>query len=152
MNMETINITDWEDFQEQVKQVTNLPWRTPKWVLDTWQDNQIFPSVPFCTSCLSLCQKLTGLISLKRNIKTWVSTQRFPSLLCKYKHFTLTKKKKKKKSNEEHCSQPSRLITSLNLLVEKEHSKLKREKIFSQQDFHHRITHRWKTAMRASTV
>lgn len=49
-----------------------------------------------------------------------------------------------KNSNEEHCSQPSRLITSLNLLGEKEYSKLRREKNFSQQDFHHRITYRWK--------
>lgn len=44
---------------------------------------------PFGASCFSLCQKLSGLISLKCKIKTWVSKQRFPSLFSK--HFTLTK-------------------------------------------------------------
>lgn len=61
------------------------------------------------------------LINLKCNIKTWVSIQRFPSLLSKHKHFTLTKKTKKTQNHSGRNASRQRLsylIRSLHLLAE----------------------------------
>lgn len=83
-------------FFKYASQISHLPpIRNPNesMILWPWQNNSFFSLPLFCTSCFSLCQKLSGLISLKCKIKTWVSKQRFPSLFSKYKHLTLTKKK-----------------------------------------------------------
>lgn len=83
-------------FFKYASQISHLsPIRNPNesMILWPWQNNSFFSLPLFCTSCFSLCQKLSGLISLKCKIKTWVSKQRFPSLVSKYKHLTLTKKK-----------------------------------------------------------
>lgn len=80
------------------------------------------------------------LINLKCNIKTWVSIQRFPSLLSKHKHFTLTKKTNKQKKPQNHSGRNtsrqrlSYLIRSLHLLAENILN-WKGEKT-SYQDFH----------------
>lgn len=107
-----------------------------------WQDNSFF-SAPFGTSCFSLCQELSGLISLKCKIKTWVSKQRFPSLFSKYKHFTLTKTKKHSTGKEPPRSLKKRArfvpVASLLERYTKEIFCTENVKLFLHDDFHQSI-------------
>lgn len=81
------------------------------------------------------------LINLKGNIKTWVSIQRFPSLLSKHKHFTLTKKTKQKIQNHSVSTpRPSpppavQLPHQKFAFTSREYSKLERGKKFHTKIF-----------------
>lgn len=83
------------------------------------------------------------LINLKGNIKTWVSIQRFPSLLSKHKHFTLAKKTKLKTQNHSvrgRHSPPSpppaaQLPHQKFAFTSREYSKLERGKKFHTKIF-----------------